>query len=280
VRCLTSNVEFAGSAYEAATGADALLILTEWEEFSALDLRQLNSKLRYRSSSTDAISTTPKSWPHMASVTTAWDAPPPLPEGLPTPPASGATTQENMNHRRALITGGAGFLGSHLCDALLADGYSVVAVDNLLTGRLPNLEHLRKDPASSSSSSKFASRLTAGQSTTCSTLRVPQVRWTTASRNPYPESGIAGHVPCARRRAEVRREVSARIHVGVLWRSAWNITKRIVLGGNVNPIGPRSVYDEAKRFAEAATMAYLRYHSVDTPYRSDFQHLRTANANS
>jgi dTDP-glucose 4,6-dehydratase len=51
-----------------------------------------------------------------------------------------------MSRLRALVTGGAGFLGSHLCDALLSDGYSVVAVDNLLTGRLPNLDHLRHEP--------------------------------------------------------------------------------------------------------------------------------------
>src|SRR3989442_1250681 len=52
---------------------------------------------------------------------------------------------ESMKSTRALVTGGAGFLGSHLCDALLGDGYAVVAVDNLLTGRLSNLEHLRND---------------------------------------------------------------------------------------------------------------------------------------
>ena len=51
-----------------------------------------------------------------------------------------------MNLQRALVTGGAGFLGSHLCDTLLGEGYSVVAVDNLLTGKLANLDHLRSDP--------------------------------------------------------------------------------------------------------------------------------------
>ena len=60
--------------------------------------------------------------------------------------SSAKERQEIMSQQRALVTGGAGFLGSHLCDALLAEGYSVVVADNLLTGKLSNLEHLRNEP--------------------------------------------------------------------------------------------------------------------------------------
>src|SRR5450755_408418 len=79
----------------------------------------------------------------MGSLTTAWDVPPRrLKANLQQFPG----TKSAMSKQRALVTGGAGFLGSHLCDALLAEGFSVIAVDNLLTGRRSNLEHLRTEP--------------------------------------------------------------------------------------------------------------------------------------
>jgi dTDP-glucose 4,6-dehydratase len=169
-----------------------------------------------------------------------------------------------MPLRRALVTGGAGFLGSHLCDALLGEGYLVVAVDNLLTGRMANLEHLRSD-----SRFEFVDR------DVCDGLECGAVDYvfhfaSPASPVDYGKHGIetlrAGSygtfeaLDTARRyRAKFMMASTSECYGDPLVHpqaeSYW---------GHVNPVGPRSVYDEAKRFSEAVTMAYHRYYKVDT----------------
>lgn len=165
---------------------------------------------------------------------------------------------------RALVTGGAGFLGSHLCDALLAHGHQVVCVDNLLTGRTENILHLANEP-----------RFEFQQHDICEPFDFGQVDYlfhfaSPASPIDYMERGIqtlaVGSAGTFNTLA-VARKYSAKFlisstsecygdpHVHPQPESYW---------GNVNPIGPRSVYDEAKRFSEAATMAYYRYYGVDT----------------
>ena len=84
-----------------------------------------------------------------------------------------------MSLKRALVTGGAGFLGSHLCDVLLGDGYSVVAVDNLITGRLANIAIFETTLALNFGSWTFAHHSTADRWTICFTLLVPPAPWTT-----------------------------------------------------------------------------------------------------
>jgi dTDP-glucose 4,6-dehydratase len=169
-----------------------------------------------------------------------------------------------MTQPRALVTGGAGFLGSHLCDALLANGHAVIAVDNLLTGRLENLSHLRKE-------SRFEFReLDVCEPFDCGPVNYVFHFASPASPVDYSNHGIAtlrvGSVGTFNT-LDVARKYAATFLVASTsecYGDPLEHPQRETYWGHVNPIGPRSVYDEAKRFAEAATMAYRRYHQVDT----------------
>jgi dTDP-glucose 4,6-dehydratase len=169
-----------------------------------------------------------------------------------------------MSKRRALVTGGAGFVGSHLCEALLADGYSVVAADNLLTGRLANLEHLRNDP-------RFEfQQLDVSEPFDCGLVDYVFHFASPASPVDYSNHGIAtlkvGSLGTFNS-LDVARKCGAQFllaSTSECYGDPLEHPQKETYWGHVNPIGPRSVYDEAKRFAEAATMAYLRYHSVNT----------------
>ena len=169
-----------------------------------------------------------------------------------------------MNHGRALVTGGAGFLGSHLCDALLAEGYSVIAVDNLLTGRAANLEHLKTEP-------RFEFR----QLDICDPFDCGKVDYVfhfacPASPVDYTIHGIAtlkvGSLGTFHA-LELARKYSAKYLISSTsecYGDPLEHPQKETYWGHVNPIGPRSVYDESKRFSEAVTMAFFRYHKVDT----------------
>jgi len=169
-----------------------------------------------------------------------------------------------MKPRRALVTGGAGFLGSHLCDALLGEGYSVAAADNLLTGRLSNIEHLRND-----------SRFEFLEHDVCSPIPCGAVDYVFHFASPASPVDYAAHgietlrvgsygtfeaLELARRHAAKFMMASTSECYG----DPLEHPQTETYWGNVNPIGPRSVYDEAKRFSEAVTMAYHRYYQVDT----------------
>ncbi|HZS98456.1 MAG TPA: UDP-glucuronic acid decarboxylase family protein [Terriglobales bacterium] len=169
-----------------------------------------------------------------------------------------------MSKRRALVTGGAGFVGSHLCDLLLGDGYDVVAADNLLTGRMANIEHLRDD-----SRFEFV-KVDVSEPFDCGAVECVFHFASPASPVDYGEYGIetlkVGSYGTFNSLA-VARKYSA----GFLLASTSECygdplehPQKETYWGHVNPVGPRSVYDEAKRFAEATTMAYLRYHKVNT----------------
>jgi len=169
-----------------------------------------------------------------------------------------------MTAQRALVTGGAGFLGSHLCDALLEEGYSVIAVDNLLTGRLTNLHHLRNEP-----------RFELKQLDICEPFDCGRVDYVfhfacPASPVDYMTHGIAtlkvGSLGTFHA-LEIARKYGAKYLISSTsecYGDPLEHPQKETYWGHVNPIGPRSVYDEAKRFSEAATMAYHRYHHVDT----------------
>jgi dTDP-glucose 4,6-dehydratase len=165
---------------------------------------------------------------------------------------------------RALVTGGAGFLGSHLCEALLADGYSVVAVDNLLTGRLSNIEHLRRE-----GNFEFL-QLDINRSFECDKVDYVFHFASPASPVDYMVHGIetlkVGSLGTLHA-LEIAQKYQAKYLVASTsecYGDPLEHPQKETYWGNVNSIGPRSVYDEAKRFTEALTMAYHRYQQVDT----------------
>jgi dTDP-glucose 4,6-dehydratase len=172
--------------------------------------------------------------------------------------------QLSMEKQRALVTGGAGFLGSHLCDALLAEGFSVIAVDSLITGRRINLEHLRAEPRFEFQEIDINKPFDCGRVDYVFHFACP------ASPVDYMVHGIetlqvgsAGTFSAL----ELARKYGAKYLVSSTsecYGDPLEHPQKETYWGNVNPIGPRSVYDEAKRFTEAVTMAYHRYYNVDT----------------
>jgi len=169
-----------------------------------------------------------------------------------------------MTSKRAVVTGGAGFLGSHLCDALLAEGWNVVVVDNLLTGRAANLAQLTHEP-----------RFEFVEKDICQPFDVGKVDYvfhfaSPASPVDYTIHGIAtlkvGSLGTFHA-LDVAHKYGAKYLVSSTsecYGDPLEHPQKETYWGNVNSIGPRSVYDEAKRFTEAVTMAYHRYHNVDT----------------
>jgi len=164
----------------------------------------------------------------------------------------------------AVVTGGAGFLGSHLCDYLIADGYRVVCVDNLETGSLQNVEHLRSDAFTFVNHDvtehldvdepvDFVFHL-ASPASPIDYLRLPLQTLKVGSYGTHNALGLA-KFSRARFLLASTSEVYGDPAIHPQPETYW---------GNVNPIGPRGVYDEAKRYAEALTMAYHRQQGVDT----------------
>jgi dTDP-glucose 4,6-dehydratase len=165
---------------------------------------------------------------------------------------------------RVLVTGGAGFLGSHLCERLLAEGHEVLAMDNLLTGNLRNIAHLsgerfrfvRHDVTQFIAVEGPVDAVLhfASPASPIDYLLLPIQTLKVGSLGTHNALGLA-MAKSARFLLASTSEVYGDPLVHPQPESYW---------GNVNPIGPRGVYDEAKRFAEAMTMAYRRAHGVDT----------------
>jgi dTDP-glucose 4,6-dehydratase len=167
--------------------------------------------------------------------------------------------------KRILITGGAGFLGSHLCERFVRDDYHVMAMDNLITGDLKNIEHLFKLPNFEfyhHDVSKFihiAGQLDyilhfASPASPIDYLKIPIQTLKVSSLGTHNCLGLAKSKN-ARILVASTSEVYGDPQVHPQNEDYW---------GNVNPVGPRGVYDEAKRFQEALTMAYHTYHGLET----------------
>jgi dTDP-glucose 4,6-dehydratase len=167
--------------------------------------------------------------------------------------------------KTAVVTGGAGFLGSHLTDRLLAEGYRVVGVDNFITGNPANLEHLKDNKNYSFQKHDVSNHFEvegpvdiifhfASPASPIDYLELPIQTLKVGSLGTHNALGLAkakGAGFLLASTSECYGDPLVHPQTEEYW-------------GNVNPIGPRGVYDEAKRFAEAMTMAYHRYHKIDT----------------
>jgi dTDP-glucose 4,6-dehydratase len=170
-----------------------------------------------------------------------------------------------MERKRILITGGAGFLGSHLCDRFIAEDYHVIAMDNLITGNIRNVEHLFHLPNFEfhhHDVSKYvfvpgkldAILHFASPASPIDYLKIPIQTLKVGSLGTHNLLGLAkakGARILIASTSEVYGDPEIHPQVEEYW-------------GNVNPVGPRGCYDEAKRFQEAITMAYHMHHGVET----------------
>lgn len=166
---------------------------------------------------------------------------------------------------RVLITGGAGFLGSHLCERFLAEGHEVIAMDNLLTGDMRNIRHLEKNPRFSFRHHNVTYYINvegpldavlhfASPASPVDYLQMPIQTLKVGSLGTHNTLGLA-KAKKARYLLASTSEVYGDPQIHPQHEEYW---------GHVNPIGPRGVYDEAKRFAESMTMAYQRTHGLET----------------
>ena len=175
------------------------------------------------------------------------------------------TTETGVTKKIAVVTGGAGFLGSHLCDRLLAEGFRVVAIDHLITGNTDNIEHLAGNP-----NFKFIRQNVSEYIFVPGSVDYVFHFASPASPIDYLEHPIptlkvgALGTHNALGLAKDKKATFLLASTSECYGDPLVHPQSEDYWGNVNPIGPRGVYDEAKRFAEAMTMAYHRFHQVDT----------------
>lgn len=174
------------------------------------------------------------------------------------------TKQDKVNSGKVLVTGGAGFLGSHLCEKLLAEGFNVICMDNFLTGRMENIEHLLGKPNFSFRKHDVTTFIEvkgsldyvmhfASPASPIDYLEHPIHTLKVGALGTYNSLGLAKDKKATFLLASTS-EVYGDPLVNPQSEEYW---------GNVNPVGPRSVYDEAKRYAEAITTAYHNVHKMN-----------------
>lgn len=193
------------------------------------------------------------------------------PEKMPESTKASAGKPEIVQHlamkkrMRILVTGGAGFLGSHLCDSLVSQGHSIICVDNLLTGKLSNIEHLMPGSDFEFSKQNVSNRLQiygdidyvlhfASPASPIDYYKFPVETLKVGSMGTLRALNLARG-----KKAKFLLASTSEVYGDPLQSPQAEDYK-----GNVSSVGPRSVYDEAKRFAEAITMTYHRIYNIDT----------------
>jgi dTDP-glucose 4,6-dehydratase len=165
----------------------------------------------------------------------------------------------------SVVTGGAGFLGSHLCDLLIGEGHAVICIDNLITGSTDNIAHLAGHPSFKFIRYDVTNYLFvegevdfvfhfASPASPIDYLKLPIQTLKVGSLGTHKALGLA----------KAKEAVFLLASTSEVYGDPLLHPQPESYWGNVNPVGPRGVYDEAKRFAEAMTMAYHRYHKLDT----------------
>jgi UDPglucose 6-dehydrogenase len=269
----SAMLEYAANAMQAAAGADLLLILTDWPQFLSLDLaaaarvmahprmldgRNLFDPEQVAASGMDYACVGRRNTRAASVVRTMQAA---VQNGTGPGPAAWI---RKARPQRILLTGAAGFLGSHLADRLLGEGHHVIGVDNLSTGSLANIAHLSGERRFDLIERDACEFLDPGRVDFIFNFASP------ASPPQYMRRGIetlrVGSEGTLR-----MLELAAKYSAGFLHASTSECygTPEVHpqpewYWGNVNPVGPRSVYDEAKRFSEAAVMAYRQHRGVAT----------------
>ena len=252
------TVAFAENAYGVMDGADALLVLTDWAEFSELDVREIKERLG------DPVILDGRNMFDSCAMRkmglTYGSLGRPVDGGL----SSRKCLSLGRRKMRALVTGAAGFLGSHMVDALLAEGYSVLGVDNLLTGRIANIQHLATDPHFQFLSNDISIPFDPGAVDMVFNMASP------ASLVDYMDHGIETLFVGSsgtRNALDIAMRYKARfLHCSAseCYGDALIHPQPETYSGNLNPVRPRSIYGESKRFSEALIMAYHRHYGVDT----------------
>jgi dTDP-glucose 4,6-dehydratase len=170
-----------------------------------------------------------------------------------------------MAQKTAIVTGGGGFLGSHLCDRFIKEGMEVICIDNLLTGRIENIEHLFGNPGFKFIKHDVTNFIHvpgkvdyvlhfASPASPIDYLQLPIQTLKVGSLGTHKALGLA----------KEKNAVFLLASTSEVYGDPLIHPQQEEYWGNVNPVGPRGVYDEAKRFAEAITMAYHRYHKLET----------------